>query len=367
MNLLAESLMLAVVFTALAVSTRWVRWLHGLGFTFTVLAVGSLAVAYPPAFLSWGGFDLKQAIPPLVQLILLGMGMTLSVADFRRVLTMPRAIFIGFVLQFTVMPLGGLLFAWLFGLTGAVATGLILIGSVPGGTASNVITLLARANVPLSVTMTACSTLASPIMTPLAMKLLAGTYVAIDGWAMMESILTMIVAPLVVGLAIHRYAPVIAAKLAGVLPLAAMAGICAIIGITIASSREQLLAVGLALFGAAACHNAVGYALGYGIARVTGLNRTDARTVAIEVGMQNGGMATGLAFGVLQSPAAALGAAVFGPWSAITASALASWWRRRTAQDASAVETAADVRTAGSPAKSATTLLPAVRDTDERR
>jgi len=108
----------------------------------------------------------------------------------------------------------------------------------------------------------------------------------------------------------------------------AMAGICAIIGITIASSREQLLTVGLALFGAAVCHNAVGYALGYSLARRAGLDRTDARTVAIEVGMQNGGMATGLAFGVLKSPAAALGAAVFGPWSAITASVLGSWWAR---------------------------------------
>lgn len=329
MTVFAVSLALAVVFTALAVGTRFVRALQGQGFTFAVLAIGSVAVAHPPLFLAWGGFDLRQAISPLVQVILLGMGLTLTVADFRRVLTMPRAVFIGFALQFTVMPLAGLLFATLFGLTGAVATGLILIGSVPGGTASNVITLLARANVPLSVTMTACSTLASPIMTPLAMKLLAGTYVAIDPWAMMQSILTMIVAPLAVGIAIQHFLPAIAARLARGLPLVAMAGICAVIGITIASSRDQLLTVGLALFAAAACHNALGYGLGYGLARVTGLNRTDARTVAIEVGMQNGGMATGLAFGVLQSPAAALGAAIFGPWSAVTASILASWWRRQ--------------------------------------
>ena len=196
MNLFTFSLTLALLFAALAVCTRFVKMLHGLAFTFAVLAVGSAAVAHPPLFIAWGGFELKQAITPLVQLILLGMGMTLTVGDFRRVVTMPRAIVIGFVLQFTVMPLGGFLFAWLFGLTGAVATGLILIGSVPGGTASNVITLLARGNVPLSVTMTACSTLLSPLMTPLAMKLLAGTYVPIDAWAMMQSILTMIIAPL---------------------------------------------------------------------------------------------------------------------------------------------------------------------------
>ena len=112
-----------------------------------------------------------------------------------------------------------------------------------------------------------------------------------------------------------------------------MAGICLVIGITVAASREELLTVGIALFAAAACHNAAGYLLGFGIARAAGLNHTDSRTVAIEVGMQNGGMATGLAFGVLQSPAAALASAVFGPWSAVTSSVLASWWRRKIPAD----------------------------------
>ncbi|MBM3858620.1 MAG: bile acid:sodium symporter family protein [Verrucomicrobia bacterium] len=333
MTTFGVSLTLALVFAALAVSARFIRTLHGLGFTFAVLAVGSGAMAYPPVFIAWGGFELKHAISPLVQLILLGMGMTLTVDDFRRVAKMPRAIVIGFVLQFTVMPLAGFLFASLFGLTGAVATGLILIGSVPGGTSSNVITLLARGNVPLSVTMTACSTLLSPVMTPLAMKLLAGTYVPIDGWAMMQSILTMVIAPLVVGLIIKRYLPQLATRCARGLPVVAMFGICMVIGITVAASREQLLTMGVALFGAAACHNATGYLLGYWVARAAGLNRTDARTVALEVGIQNGGMATGLAFGVLKSSAAALGSAVFGPWSAITSSVLASWWARRTERD----------------------------------
>jgi BASS family bile acid:Na+ symporter len=333
MTVSAISLTLSLLFAALAVCTRFVKVLHGLGFTFAVLAVGGAAVAHPLLFIAWGGFELKQAISPLVQLILLGMGMTLTVGDFRRVVTMPRAIVIGFVLQFTVMPFGGLLFAWLFGLTGAVATGLILIGSVPGGTSSNVITLLARGNVPLSVTMTACSTLLSPVMTPLAMKLLAGTYLPIDAWAMMQSILTMVIAPLVVGLAFHHFLPALAARLARWLPLVAMFGICMVIGITVAASREELLTVGMALFAASACHNATGYVLGFWVARAAGLNHTDSRTVALEVGIQNGGMATGLAFGVLKSPAAALASAVFGPWSAVTSSVLASWWRRTVPQN----------------------------------
>ena len=333
MTLFSVSLTLALLFAALAVCTRFVKRLHGLGFTFCVLAVGSAAVAYPPLFMAWGGFELKRAIAPLVQLILLGMGMTLTVGDFRRVVTMPRAIVIGFLLQFTVMPCSGLLFAWVFGLTGAVATGLILIGSVPGGMASNVIALLARGNVPLSVTMTACSTLLSPLVTPLAMRLLAGTYVPIDVWAMMQSILTMIIAPLVVGLTIHHFLPVWAARCARWLLLVAMTAICLVIAITVAASREELLTVGIALFAACACHNATGYLLGFGMARAAGLNATDCRTVAIEVGMQNGGMATGLAFGVLNSPAAALASAVFGPWSAVTSSVLASWWRRKGPQE----------------------------------
>ena len=133
MTLFTVSLTLALLFAALAVCARFAKRLQGLGFTFCVLAVGSAAVAYPPLFIAWGGFELKRAIAPLVQLILLGMGMTLTVGDFRRVVTMPRAIVIGFLLQFTVMPFSGLLFASVFGLTGAVATGLILIGSVPGG------------------------------------------------------------------------------------------------------------------------------------------------------------------------------------------------------------------------------------------
>lgn len=329
MTIFAISLTLALLFAALAVCTRFVKPLHGLAFTFAVLAVGSAAVAYPPLFVSWGGFELKQAITPLVQVIIFGMGMTLTLEDFRRVLTMPRGVVLCCVLHYTVMPIGGFCFAHLFGLEGAVATGLILIGSVPSGTSSNVIALLARVNVPLSVTVTAVSTLISPFVTPFVMKWLAGTYVPIAATAMMLSILKMIVAPLVLGLVMHRYLPAVTARLVRVLPYLAMLAICTIIGVTIALSREQLLRMGLALFAAASCHNATGYLLGYWGGRLAGLNRTDARTAALEVGIQNGGMATGLAFDVLKSPAAALSSAVFGPWSAVTASALASWWRKR--------------------------------------
>jgi BASS family bile acid:Na+ symporter len=314
--------------TLLAAAASASRRFRRVAFTLWVLAFGVCAMFFPELFISWGGFELKRTIGPLVQVILFGMGMTLTFEDFARVLKMPKGVLVGFALQYSVMPVMGLAFAKAFGLRAEVAAGLILVGSCPGGVASNVITYIAGANVPLSVTMTACSTLLSPVMTPAAMKLLAGQYVPIDPWAMMISILKMIIVPLAAGLVINRYAHGLAKRLVLVLPVLAMLSICIIIGITIALSRDDLLVVGAALFGASMCHNVVGFVLGYWGARATGMGRRDSKTVAIEVGMQNGGMATGLAFNVLKSEIAAMASAVFGPWSAVTGSGLASYWRR---------------------------------------
>ena len=318
-----------VLFMALAVASARVRWLGGLGFTFGVLAAGAAAFTFPAGFIAPGGFEMKQVITPLVQLILLCMGMTLTLGDFARVLSMPGAVIAGAALQFSIMPLAGFAFAWLFGLEKEVAAGLILIGSCPGGVSSNVITYLAKGNVPLSVTMTAVSTLLSPLITPFAMQWLAGAYVPVEVGPMMLSILKMIITPLAIGFAIRRFLPRVADKLVLALPPLAMLSIAVIVAITVALSRDDLVKVGLILLAASACHNAAGYALGYGAARMLGLDSRDSRTMALEVGLQNGGMATGLAFNVLHSPAAALAAATFGPWSAITSSVLASWWRRR--------------------------------------
>ena len=321
---------LIALFAALAVAAWRVRWLEGLGFTFVVLAFGSAALTFPQVFIAPGGFEMKQVISPLVQFILLCMGMTLTLADFTRVLSAPRAIVMVAVLQYSIMPLGGFVFARLFGLEKEVAAGLILIGSCPGGVSSNVMTYLAKGNVPLSVSMTAVSTLLSPFVTPFAMQWLAGAYVPIEVGPMMLSILKMIIAPLAIGFAIRRFLPLLADRLVRLLPPLAMLSIAVIVAITVAMSRDDLLKVGFVLLSASACHNATGYALGYGAARLLGLDTRDSRTMALEVGLQNGGMATGLAFNVLHSPAAALAAATFGPWSAITSSALASWWGRRS-------------------------------------
>jgi BASS family bile acid:Na+ symporter len=330
-------LTLAILFAALALSARWLRPLSPHAFTLWVVATGFLAAAHPPLFINWGGFELKTTIAPLVSVILLGMGMTLTFDDFRRVLKIPQAIGIGMLLQFSILPCCAWLFARAFGLHGPVAAGVILIGSVSGGTASNVVTYLAKGNVPLSITMTACSTFAAPFLTPVAMKLLAGAHVAVDVWDMMRGILLMVIAPLLAGLFAHRWLPGLAERLVRVLPAVAMSGICAIVGITIALSRDELLHSGLAVLGACVCLNFTGLGGGWLGAKLFRMSDTDARTMAIEIGMQNGGLATGIAFNVLREPLAALGSAVFGPFSAISTSSLASYWRgKTTAEDDSA-------------------------------
>jgi BASS family bile acid:Na+ symporter len=318
-----------VVCIALTVFSIVKKKLTGLRFTFMTLAFGSAAFTFPAALIACGYFNLSNSMSRLVHLILFGMGMTLTFSDFKLVLKRPKAIFIGIFLQYLIMPFSGFAFAYLFGLTGAVAAGVILIGSCPGGVSSNVLVYIARANVALSVAMTTVSTLVSPLTTPLAMKWLAGSYVQVNTVDMMFSILEMIIAPLLLGLLIHQFLPRLAHRMVKVLPTLAMLAICMIIAVTIAMSRNDILAVGLALFGAVVCHNTAGFLLGYLGARATGRGKTDARTVAIEVGIQNGGMATGLAFNVLKSAQAALGSAVFGPWSAISGTALVSWWRQR--------------------------------------
>jgi BASS family bile acid:Na+ symporter len=325
---------------ALALAAAASRF-RGSAFTLWVFAFVACAISYPGLFVfdiqTPGGSRLesRQVIFPLVQLVMLGMGMTLTLDDFARVARMPRAVAIGVVLQYTIMPTMGWTAARLVGLEPEVALGLILIGSCPGGVASNVMAFIARANVALSVTMTACSTLISPLATPWAVQLLAGKNFEIDTTRMMIDILKMIVLPIAVGLLANRYAQRFVQRLLRVLPALSMAAICTIIGITVADARDQLFTVGLALFGASAGHNAAGYLLGYWLARGLGLDRRDSRTVALEVGLQNGGMATGLAYSVFQSKIVALASAVFGPWSAVSSSVLASYWRSRATGDES--------------------------------
>jgi len=376
-------------------------------FTVWVFVFVFWALFYPSTLGSWFGINLSILIVPLIQIIMFGMGTTLSLSDFKRVVTMPWPVLIGLILQFTVMPFAGLGIAHLFKFEPEVAAGVILVGSCPGGVASNLMTFLAGGNVALSVSMTSCSTLMSPVMTPFMMKTLAGKLVPIDFMGMMFSILNMIIVPIVAGLlankilyskqplvhrkrflgvigflsiilsivfmkfdldflgafAVLRNGMILGLILIGavalvklivtlilkrkdkwmdkVLPLVSMFGICFIIAIITARSSDELLAVGAALIVAAILHNFIGYVLGYWISKALRLQEQDCRTVAFEVGMQNGGMATGLAMTVLQSAKAALAPAIFGPWMNVSGSTLATYWHRNKT-DSSNDETSND-------------------------
>lgn len=306
---------------------------------FGIAVLGSAAAAFlfPKAFLSWGDVRLMSLVSPAIQLIMFGMGTTLTFGDFLRVAKCPWGVAVGVVLQFLVMPLVGFLLALAFGFTGELAAGCVLIGSVAGGTASNVITYLAKANVALSVTMTCCSTLLSPFITPLLMKLLAGRFIAIDARAMMISILEIVIVPLVAGGLFRRVfrrwmtAHKVAADRA--LSIVSMVGICFTILALTAPSRDAFKEAGALIILAAVLHNSIGYFGGYSLTRLLGrylpLNEEDARTIAIEVGMQNGGMAGALATDVIKSAVAALPANVFSIWMNFSGSLIANYWSRK--------------------------------------
>lgn len=334
------AVLVIAAFAALAIGVRRTPF-SGFGFTLWVAAFVAAAMFYPLTFRTWFGYPLGGLIVPLIQIIMFGMGTQLTVGDFKRVLAVPRPILIGIALQFTVMPVVGAAVAATLANDPEVAAGMILVGASPGGVASNVMTYLAGGSVALSVTMTACSTLLAPVMTPLAMQVLAGAYVEVPFVGMMVSILQMIIVPIVAGLAVNwvltRAATSMPAALTlsmgimRVLPVVSMVAICFIIAIITSISRDQLLAgrFVLAIIAAAAIHNGAGYLLGYWGARALRLSEVESRTVAIEVGLQNAGMASGLAISVLKSPLAAIPPAVFGPWMNMTGAMLASWWKNR--------------------------------------
>lgn len=306
-------------------------------FGIAILGCAAMAFTFPAAFTSWGGVKLTKLVTPAIQVIMFGMGTTLTVADFVRVAKCPWAVALGVFLQFLVMPVVGYLLAVVFGFTGELAAGCVLIGSVAGGTASNVIAYLAKANVALSVTMTCCSTLLSPFVTPLLMKRLAGQFVAIDARAMMFSIMMIVIVPILAGgivrgifrRPLEKHKP----KVDKVLSFISMAGICYTILALTAPSRDTFKDAGLMIAIVAVLHNAIGYASGYWftrlIGRFAGMDERDARTVAIEVGMQNGGMASALAMDVLKSAVAALPANVFSIWMNFSGSLIANWWSRK--------------------------------------
>ncbi len=301
------------------------------GFTYSILIFAAVTTAlfYPTNFQEINGFKLTNLITPLIQLIMFGMGTSMSTKDFIGVAKTPKAVGIGVLAQFTIMPVIGFMLASISGFPPEIAAGVILIGCSPSGLASNVMSYLAKANLALSITITATTTLLAPLITPLLMKLLAGTFIEIDIFKMMWDIFKMIMIPIGAGLLFNKLLHGKSQWLDKAMPLVSMFGIGLIITIITAAGRDSLLEIGYILIGLVLIHNTAGYLIGYWFARLLKMNEKDCRTVAIEVGMQNGGLASGIAKEMGKIATVGLAPAVFGPLMNITGSILASYWHRK--------------------------------------
>ena len=386
---------IAVVLTVgFAISLRFSKRFRGYQFTAWIVAVVTAAMIYPAQFLHVGDFDMRNKWVMLIaiQMVMFGMGTQMSLKDFAGVAKAPRGVFVGIFCHFTVMPMVGLALTKIFGFPPEIAAGVILIGSCSSGLASNVMAFMAKSNLALSVTVTAVTTMIAPLMTPLWMKLLAGTMVEVSFFKMMMEIVKIVLVPIAAAM-IHDYlkhaAPkgrefvmsltasgawwlvfiawggwgwlqgymaegaliatslvgfFCAALLAGVvyhmlakkfprldkfMPTLAIVGILYVTAMTTASGRDNLLKVGALLFLASVLHNTAGFFFGYFLSRAAGLDKNSARSIAFEVGLQNGGMASGLASAMGKLGTVGLAAAIFIPWMNISGSVLANYWSKR--------------------------------------
>lgn len=318
--------LLLLFFVCLALAFRQHALLKGLSFTLVIMAVVSLAMYHPQYFRTIGNFKLSKLIIPLLQVIMFGMGTELSLKDFANVVRMPKGIVVGVACHYLIMPLIGFGLASLFHFPNEIAAGIILVGCCPSGLASNVMCYLARANLALSVSVTTISTLLAPFLTPLLMRLLGGSFVAVDFWAMVWEITKIVIIPVAAGLAFHYLVRGKFKWLDKAMPLLSMTGIALILTIITAVGRDNLLKVGMLLLLATILHNVLGYCMGYWLARLLRFHERDCRTIALEVGMQNAGLASGLALNMGKLATAGLAPAIFGPVMNVSGSTLASWW-----------------------------------------
>ncbi len=297
--------------------------LAGTWFPVVVLLAGTVAVLVPGPFLVLG-----PLVTWLLALIMLGMGMTLQSGDFAVVLRRPWALVIGVVAQYVVMPLLGLALGLAAQLPPALLVGVILVGSAPGGTASNVMVYLAKGDTAMSVAMTTVSTLLAPLLTPLLVLWLAGSYLPVDTAGLFVSIVQIVIAPIAVGLLLRRFAPSLVERLLPWMPLVSVVGITLVVLAVVAGSAAAILSTGLLVALVVVVHNCFGYGLGYLTARLVGMDEATRRAVSIEVGMQNSGLAAGLAR-VHFSAESALPGALFSVWHNVSGSLLAGFWSRR--------------------------------------
>ena len=316
---------------------------------FPVLILAAFAVALlVPTQLS----PLSAGTNYALGIIMFGMGLTLTPPDFALVVKRPLPVLVGVVAQFVIMPTLAWVLAKAFQLDPMLAAGVILVGCAPGGTSSNVISYLARGDVALSVTMTSISTLLAPLMTPLLTQWLAGQYMPVDAGSMAMSIVRMVLVPVVGGLIVRVLFSGFVERILPAMPWVSVLGICYVVLAVVSKSATTILSAGLLVLLVVACHNVLGYLLGYGAGRILGRDARVCRTISIEVGMQNSGLAATLA-GTYFSPEAALPGAVFSTWHNLSGAVLAAVYRRRDGAPAPAAPASpVDAQEGGTPAPS---------------
>ena len=291
------------------------RWMGAL-----VLLMALTALLIPAPFAAVDTWYIN----PMLGLIMFGMGLTLSPSDFRVVFSRPKDVLTGCLAQFTIMPLLAWLLTHLFALPSDLALGVILVGCCPGGTASNVITYLAKGDLALSVGMTATSTVLAPLLTPLLVWLMAGTLVDVDTLGMIMSILYVVIAPIVAGFLMQRYLPMLTRRAVAYLPAFSSLMIAMLVGIIVGHNASRLLTGGIIVVLVVVLHNVCGLALGYGIGRLLGLTHAKRTAISIEVGMQNSGLASSLAtIHFATFPMAVIPGAVFSVWHNISGALVA--------------------------------------------
>lgn len=320
-------------FVLLALGFRGYEHLKGFTYATMIFAAVTTALYYPANFVEINGFQLSGLITPLIQIIMFGMGTSMAISDFVGVAKMPKGVIIGILCQFSIMPFLGFILATLSNFPPEIAAGIILIGCSPSGLASNVMSYLANANLALSITITAVTTLLAPFITPLLMKMLAGEFIEINVLNMMWDIIKMVIIPIGGGLLFNKLFSGKSKWLDDLMPMVSMVGIAVIIVIITAAGRDSLLEIGGLLILIVLVHNIFGYNLGYWVARLFKMGERDCRTIALEVGMQNGGLASGLAKEMGKIATVGLAPAVFGPLMNITGSILASYWHKKPPKD----------------------------------
>lgn len=319
-------LLLVLGLLLLASGMQGYEKLKSFSYPTVIFAMVAAGMFFPQYFVQLGDFKFSTLILPLLQIIMFGMGTTMTFQDFVGIIKTPKAVIIGLCCQFCIMPFLGAGIASVFNFPPEIAAGIILIGCSPSGLASNVMALIAKANIALSITITTFATILAPLMTPLLMKWLGGQFIEINFWKMMWDTVQIIIIPIGAGFLINQYFKTFAKALQKYLPLISMVGIALIILVITAAGQASLLTVGGLLLVAVLLHNIGGYALGYSAAKLLKMEEQDCRTVALEVGLQNGGLAAGLASQMGKIATVGLAPAIFSSLMNITGSILAGWW-----------------------------------------